>query len=271
MKLTRLFGRQRRSDRAAQTSATQRKCSDWAPRLERLEPRDTPSVAYTVSTTGDALLRFDTTAPSVTTSVGVSGLLSGEVLDGIDFRTQTGQLFAVAVNNSTHVARLGTIDVSTGTFTAIGSSINLGSGATVSITDDPVNDRLILVTDTGVSLTINPNTAAVTTNTDIAGDLAGIAFNNNFQGATSATLFGIDVANNTLVTVNTGTGVTTTVGGGLGVGNVSAVGGLAIQSDGTALADLTVGGVSGLYSINLGTGVATKIGNISGRDRKSVV
>jgi hypothetical protein len=263
MKFARLFSRQRR---AVRTPSAHRKQTDWAPRLERLEQRDTPSIAYSVSATGDTLVRFDTAAPSVSSTIGVSGLVAGEVIDGIAFRTQTGQMFAVAVNNSTHVAQLGTINLTTGVFTAVGSPMNLGSGATVSLTGDAVNDRLILTTDTGVSLTINPNNGSATANANISGgvDLAGIAFNNNFQGATTATLFGIDATNNTLVTIDTATGVTTTVGAGLGVGDVTAVGGFAIQSDGTALADLTVGGVSALYSINLSTGVATNIGDISG-------
>jgi hypothetical protein len=68
----------------------------WKPRLERLECRDVPSIAYSVAATGDTLLRFDTSNTTATTDVAITGLLSGEILDSIAFRTQTNQLFGVA-------------------------------------------------------------------------------------------------------------------------------------------------------------------------------
>jgi hypothetical protein len=264
MKLARLFGRQRRPEAGTRMPLAKRARNNWTPRVERLEQRDTPSVGYTVSATGDALLRFDTANPTVTTSVAVSGLVAGEVLDGIDFRTQTGQFFAVAFNSATHVARLGTINLSTGAFTAVGAAINLASGSTVSLNTNPVTDRMTLITDTGVNLSINPNDAAVSAQTSIGAgvDISGIAYSNNFKGALSTTLFGIDATSDQLVTINTATGAVTAVGLGLGIGNVAAVGGLAIQSDGNVLANATVAGVSALFSVNLNTGVATVVGNI---------
>src|SRR5947207_6051682 len=246
MTLTRLFGRHRRPGGKTLAPVKTRDPHAWTPRLERLEQRDTPSVAFAVNAAGDALVRFDTTNLASTASVTVTGMAAGEVLDGITFRAQTGQFYAVAFNTTTHVAQLGTINLNTGAFTAIGAAINVGSGTTISLADNPVTDRLTLITDTGVDLSINPNDATFTAQTGITGgiDISGLAFSNNFKGALSTTLFGIDATNNALVTVDTSTGAVATVGAGLGVGDVTAAGGMVIQADGTALANLTVGGTS---------------------------
>src|SRR5262245_22530335 len=264
MKLARFFGGQRSPRRNGKTLPSRRDPRNWVPRVEYLEQRDNPSTAFAVSAAGNALLRFDTANPTATTSVAVSGLAAGEVLDGISFRTQTGQFYALALNSTTHLARLGTINLSTGAFTSIGAAINIASGADNSISFDPVNDRLTLITDTGINLSVNPNDATVTAQTGITGaaTISGLAYSNNFKGALSTTLFGIDASTDQLVTINANTGAVTPIGVGLGVGNVTATGGLAIQSDGTALANLSVAGVSAMFSINLNTGIAVAVGNI---------
>src|SRR5438105_4989470 len=130
MGLKQLFGHKGFTNRT-----TRERNGAWRPRLERLEGREVPSVAYTINSAGDALLKFDTAATTVTTSVNVSGLSSGEILDGLAFRTQTGQLFAVALNASTNTARLGTINLETNTFTPIGASFTI-SGTNLTLTDN---------------------------------------------------------------------------------------------------------------------------------------
>jgi hypothetical protein len=240
----------------------------WKPRLERLEDRDVPSTVYSIAASGNALLKFDTGSTTSATTLGVSGLLSGEVLGGIAFRTQTDQLFAVALNTTTHVARLGTINVSTGGFNRVGSA---GSGFVVTsfpglaLADDPVNDRLHLVTDTGQSLMINPNNASATVESNIAfgNDLAGLAFSNNFKGSTGTVSFAVDASTGQLVIVDLSTGGVTAVGTNLGVGPIGGVAGFTVGSDGTALAVLEVDGHSNLYSINLNQGTATLMGQVS--------
>jgi len=110
--------------------------------------------------------------------------------------------------------------------------------------------------------------------------IGATAFVNNGQGATTTTLYGIDVARNTLVTIGgvpysnagiinartneLGTPVQTV--GATGVVTVPTAASLAISRSGQALAILTpvATGSSGLYSVDLTAGGATTIGGLPG-------
>jgi Domain of unknown function (DUF4394) len=50
--------------------------------------------AIALSADGTQLVRFDTSTPTTAVDVAVTGVTPGEVLVGIDWRPQTGQLFA---------------------------------------------------------------------------------------------------------------------------------------------------------------------------------
>jgi len=260
MQFANLFGRNGRPARATGNT--------W--RLERLEARETPAVAYAVSASGDSLLRFDTNNPSAATTVSLNGVASGDVLKAIDFNTSTGALMGVEVNAQTNQAQLGTINLSTGAFTPIGATFAV-TGTNFGLSANGVTGQLQLVSDANINLSINPLTGNVTTQTSLTGGTeTEIAFSNSFAGATASTAYGIDVANDRLVIQGSlngtpngaGTGILTGVGTNLGVGDITAASGLDIQSNGTAFAALTVNGQSALYSINLTTGVATKLSNI---------
>jgi hypothetical protein len=168
---------------------------------------------------------------------------------------------------------------------------------------NPVVDRIRLVSNGNQNLRINPDTGAVVdfdpaTNgvqpdVDLqfaAGDpnesadplIAGAAYSRNFPGTTSTTLFGIDTTLNALVTqgspggapISPNTGQLFTVGA-LGVDVTSRLG-LDIVSDGgieRAIGVFQLEGTSTptLFSINLGTGAATRIGDLGGNRRFSDV
>jgi hypothetical protein len=95
--------------------------------------------------------------------------------------------------------------------------------------------------------------------------VGGAAYTNSFAGATSTTLYAIDTNLDILVRqVPPNDGVLNTVGS-LGV-DASSVLGFDIRSVGgqeSAFAALNVGGVSSLYNINLATGQATPLGQIT--------
>src|SRR4029078_5324069 len=96
----------------------------------------------------------------------------------------------------------------------------------------------------------------------------GSAYTNSFAGATATTLYGIDSTSDSLVIQNPpNNGTLTTVGAGLGVGNITDVVGFDIlaQAGNTnvGFAALTTNGSSsGLYSVNLVAGTASLVGNI---------
>src|SRR5439155_1155340 len=96
------------------------------------------------------------------------------------------------------------------------------------------------------------------------------AFANGPAGA--ATLYGIDAATDALYVQNATDGTTTMVGTGLGL-DAAAVGGFDVpdgvsadpgtaRATGDGFAALTVGGVTGLYRIDLTTGAAHLVGRI---------
>ena len=142
---------------------------------------------------------------------------------------------------------------------------------------DPVNDVARVTSNTGENLRINPITGLlIADDTDLSPSsvYAGLAYSNNFNGATQTTLYSYNVLKNNLVTIgsvngtpnspNTGqvnvvgpSGVTVTAG-------TAADTGFDIGGDGLGYLSLVVGGTSGLYSVNLNTGAMTLIGTYAG-------
>jgi hypothetical protein len=218
------------------------------------------------------LVRFDSASPNATFgTVAVSGLQSGERLLGIDFRPATGQLFGLGSSS-----RLYTLDVVSGVATQVGTGqfSTLLSANTYGFDFNPTVDRIRVVGSNGQNLRLNPITggiAAVDTNAAYAaGDVnagvspmvVGSAYTNNVNGATSTTLYNIDLATGALVTqVPPNNGTLNTVGA-IGV-SFDADSGFDISSQtGVAFASLNAGGFTRLYTINLATGAATLVGTV---------
>lgn len=229
---------------------------------------------YAVTTT-NALATMDSAAPGAASTVGqISGLAAGEVVLGIDFRPLDGQLYALGSNN-----RIYTINTSTAAATLVGSGFGPPSlnGLSYGWDFNPTVDRIRAVSDTAQNLRLNPITGGVAaTDTNLAYALAdvnagdnpaivGSAYTNNFAGATSTTLYGIDWAQDLLVTQTPANdGTLQTVGLGLGFNTSDQVGFDIVTGQGleTAYASLTTGDGSGLYFVNLTTGAASSIGLI---------
>lgn len=159
------------------------------------------------------LISFDVSSPGTLLSDRViTGLGSGEILKGIDFRPATGELFALAIapsptlgGNST--SRLYRIDLGSGFATPVGSGITptIGANNFVAFNFNPVPDRIRAVGNVSKqNIRINPNDGTLAgTDTNVAyasGDpnasdqpnIVALAYNNNNAGATSTTAFGID-------------------------------------------------------------------------------
>ncbi|GAB3690096.1 hypothetical protein GCM10027592_07140 [Spirosoma flavus] len=197
----------------------------------------------------------------------IAGMQPGETIYGLDFRPANGQLYALG-----STSRLYTINLGTGAATAIGSGpfSPALSGTDIGFDFNPTVDRIRVVTNSGQDLRLNPNDGTVAA-VDVALNpgspvVTAAAYTNNFAGATTTTLYDIDIrtANATLVIQNPPNNGTLVPVGGLGF---SAEGGNGFDIGGTSnmgYALLRSGGTTTVYSINLGSGAASAMATIPG-------
>lgn len=228
---------------------------------------------YGVTTT-QTLVRFDSSSPgTIISGAAISGMQANEVVRSIDFRPATGQLFALG-----SFSNLYTINITTGVATSIAGApfTPALNGSAFGFDFNPTIDRIRVVSDANQNLVLNPNTGLVQlAATDLfypAGDpnagvdpnVVGSAYDNNFVGATTSQLYGIDTGLDILVKQANNTGVLTTVGP-LGA-NITNLVGFDISPTGAAFAATLEANqsFSMLWSINLVTGAASPIGQIGG-------
>lgn len=219
----------------------------------------------TLLTSANALIRIDSATPAtILTSVAVTGLGAGESLLAIDFRPANGLLFGLGSSN-----RLYTINTSTGAATAVGSpgAFTL-AGASFGFDFNPTVDRIRVTSDAGQNIRLNPNDGSLTA-TDVSLNpgnprVVGSAYSNNFDGALTTTLYGIDSLNDTLVIQNPPNGGVLSTVGLLGFNTSDLVGFDISGGTGIAYAALSpvTGGASQLFTINLATGAAALVGTI---------
>lgn len=239
-------------------------------------------------TLSNRLLRFDSNAPDfILNTILITGLQSGESLQGIDFRPNSGQLFALSNAN-----RLYMINPTTGAATQVGSDGQFTlDGNAFGFDFNPVPDRIRVVSNNEQNLRLNPNDGTLAgTDSNLAyasGDanegadpnIVGAAYTNNTGDSTTTTLYVIDseldiLARQGGVNVPPGTpspnvGQLFTVGS-LGVDTSNLVGLDVASSNGIAFAILRSPGNSSsqLYTINLLTGNATLVGTIGVGNRR---
>jgi Domain of unknown function (DUF4394)/RTX calcium-binding nonapeptide repeat (4 copies) len=260
--------------------------TDFTTNINSIVPNPPPpalTTAYAL-TPANRIVGFSLANPgSVISDFPVTGLQAGESLLGIDYRPANGVLYGVGSSN-----RLYTVNPKTGEANPVGSgqfAVPLTPGA-AGFDFNPTVDRIRLVNQAGQNARLNPDTGAIVDSDTLTGGIqldrnlvyatgdrnfgstpgaAAAAYTNNFAGATSTTLFVIDSNSDVLVRQDPpNNGVLNTIGS-LGVDATSILG-FDIRSIGgrdVAVAALEVGGVSGLYNINLSTGQATFTGRIA--------
>lgn len=222
------------------------------------------------------LVRFGSQSPDVITNTfAISGLYDGETILGIDFRATDRRLYGLGSSNRIYVIDTlsgGTISQGTTTFFP---AIN---GTSFGFDFNPVPDRIRLHSNAKQDLRLDPDIGVVSdqdsTLTYAAGDInaafnayiVGTAYTNSVIAARSTTLYAID-SNLGILTIlpSPNNGQLYTVGP-LGVAISDFVGFDIAGGDSTAYAALTVAGNrgSGLYTIDLLSGVGTYIGDIGG-------
>lgn len=223
-------------------------------------------------TDSQMLVSWESSAPgSLLSGTAISGLQPNETILGIDFRPLTKDLFAVGSSS-----RLYTLSTSTGMATMVGAApfTPAASGASFGFDFNPTIDRIRFVSDTNKNTVLNPLNGTATAATDVFFPGADVnsgmdpnvvhhAYTNNFAGATTSQLYGIDTTLNLLVTQANSAGTLGTVGP-IGV-DVTSTGGFDI-SGATGIAYLTTTSLtaagSSFWSVNLMTGQGTAIGAI---------
>jgi hypothetical protein len=253
-----------------------------------------PAVAL-VSSGGGALgglVPFDTDNPggaNFGAPIAITGTDGKRVL-GIDYRPSTGELYGVD-----EASRLYKINAATGSASQVGAPGAVvfdpftGVFQGIGFDFDPTNEQLRATEDDGLvngqddNFTIDPDTGIFTQHSDLGGaptdvDIAGLAYANSVSGAGFTTPYAIETnqpvsGNSRLVVIHpANAGTLFTIDGnanGLGVAVDSQNIGFDISgSVNRSLVTLSVGGVFGLYRIDLefgaggaGTGDATLVGN----------
>lgn len=226
----------------------------------------------------NALVVFGAMRPDQAETVGtITGLQSGESVIGIDFRPVDGRLYAVGSSSRIYVVDTATAAATVVAATAFTPAL---AGAAYGVDFNPVPDRIRTHSDAEQNLRLHPGTGAVGgvdgTLAYMAGDagagsnpsIAATAYTNSVAGATTTTLFAIDAARDVLVTLaNPNDGMMRTVGA-LGVATTELAGFDIAGNDGSAYATLTTSGSrSTLYTIDLTTGAATRVGDVD-HDRR---
>lgn len=210
---------------------------------------------------------------SVDRSRRITGLQSGESLVGIDFRPANGLLYGLS-----SASRLYTIDLRTAVATPVSALSVALSGTNFGIDFNPVPDRLRVDSDADQNLRINVDTGLVTNDTALAfattspsaninPTVTAVGYTNSVAGATTTTLYGIDVSLNALVIQNPPNAGTLNTVGSLGF-DVADIAGFDISASNVfAFASLVPTGSSraSLYQIDLASGLASFIGRFGSR------
>lgn len=247
----------------------------------------TGTMAYTQTiyglTTDNKLVSFNAATPNVIISTpSVSGVKMGQTLVGMDVRPATGEIFALGYDNSNDSATVYTLNPMSGVATPKAISIKLtGMGTTIGFDFNPTVDRIRIVSKTGKSYRLNPNNGALAATdstlryaaADInAGKIPGVtaaAYTNSYIGATSTGLYNYDETQKTIVFQNPpNDGVLNTQPSISGITTSAIISDIDIYTNPTTFAStvyaaVRTGTMDSLFTLNLSTGVMTRVGAIS--------
>lgn len=232
------------------------------------------------------LIAFNALSPgTLLINVPITGITSGQTISGMDYRPQTGQLYALGYDASNGNAQLYTIVRTTGAATAVNNTpINLALGnGKIGFDFNPAVDRIRVVGSNNANYRLNPVTGAIAA-TDLSlafasGDVnfgtnpsvGTVAYTNSYIAATSTTLYNYDDSLNVLTTqLPPNNGTLNTVGAsGISVNLADPSSDMDIYFNSSIMqnvayfaANTGASTIDNFYSINLSTGAATSIGSI---------
>jgi len=229
---------------------------------EVVGPTGPPSGSIVFVTSTNQLIWVEANNPThVLGGVALTGT-GGPGITTMDYRPATGDLYGISASNYYFYR----IDTNTGIVQPVGNVLTGFTGPQIDLDFSPSADRARIASTDEENVRINPADGKATIDTDLsAGDIAGIAYDNNHSGATAATLYGIDITHDQLVRIggmdgnpSPNGGVVTPIGPlGLDAGPSSS---FDIGPDGTAYAALNVNALTSLYKIDLVRGTASAVG-----------
>jgi hypothetical protein len=231
-------------------------------------------------TNTNGLMQWDSATPQdISLAIdNIGGLVANDDIIGIDFRPADGFLYGVGTGGgAAGSARVYTINTLTGVATLVSTMDTSLNGSRFGFDFNPVADRLRITSNADQNLRVNVATGATVIDTPLsyqAGDVffgqnpnvIASAYTNDFAGAASTQLYGIDSIRNSLVLQVSPNGGTLQTIGLLGV-DVSQLSGFDIYFDPTTQTNIGFAslqniaeGVSRFYTINLTNGQATAVG-----------
>jgi hypothetical protein len=239
---------------------------------------------YGVGTNGttDSLFDFNSSSPNTITTIGnISGLTSGQTLEGITF-SPNGTLYALGYVETSGASQgqsqLYTVNLGTGALTAVNSTpVNLGfsqggaSSVSFGLQFTSGGNAIQVIDGGGDIFQLNPSTGGI-----VGGSVGSVSYSPNpsagnvpqwadlsFNGAGS--MYTIDETNNqlglasgnTIAPIGNGFGISTRGPGTMGfeISKSSGTAYLQTDTDDSGVAD-------DLYTVNLGTGVVSSVGQI---------
>jgi 3D (Asp-Asp-Asp) domain-containing protein len=156
---------------------------------------------------GNNLVSFDATAPgAILSNKALSGIAAGQDISGMDFRPNTGELYALGYNQMSGEARIYTINSSTAVATPVGAApvmLKPGLGK-IGFDFNPTVDRIRVTGSDNTNYRMHPVTGAIAatdgslafSGTDVnAGkdpSVGAVAYTNSYIGTTSTTLYNYD-------------------------------------------------------------------------------
>lgn len=226
----------------------------------------------------------DASNPSVITGpFNITGLPAGQVIEGVDYRPLTGELYALGYNSATQEAQLFVISQTTAFATAIGTPniLDLVAGK-IGFDFNPTVDRIRVTSSNGGNYRLHPTTGAVVAtdgtlsfsgndvNAGASPNVIASAYTRSYIGSEVTSLYNIDFGLNILTTQNPpNDGLLNTVGSlNLAFHIPNATVGFDFFYDGNAGAEKgllsanTNNASDSLYIIDPGTGNVTNEGQI---------
>ncbi|MBO2012609.1 DUF4394 domain-containing protein [Hymenobacter negativus] len=248
-------------------------------------------LTYTAGSQGLVTINL-TNGVAVGAPIQLSGLPASQKMVGIDFRPSNSLLYGLGYDTvavaPTPNAQLYTLNTSTGAATAVGTAVRLELGrrtARIGFDFNPVADLIRVVSTTRANYRLAPATGAIAgtdtnlgyaSGTPAVPGIGAVAYTNSYPGATSTTLYAFDELNNGLFSVvnppNGGvltspvTAMFQVASGTYGIGSPQAVdfdiyANASTNRNEGFLTEVTAGGSSNFYRLNLTTGLATLVGN----------
>lgn len=215
------------------------------------------------------LVMFDTASPAVTATMEVSGV---ESLVGIDVRPGDGKLYGVGADGT-----IVTIDTATGAATPGAKlSTSLEAGAAGMVDFNPAADRLRIMGVDGTNLRANVDTGEVTVdgklnfepgdaNASAEASVVATAYTNSVGKPEATAMYDIHAGLGALLRQTKPNDGTLATIGMLGIEGAET---FAFDIESRAVDDNTAWLVAGngLYTVDLGSGAATMVGEITGVD-----